>query len=266
MQPQLPLSPSPARSRKLRVTRDYGPLGIGVSAARYVLAENGEEYIAKGPTLSPNEPYVAVNELISAMVGHELGLPVLDFCVLELGDDLVFGSSWMQKNTFDPAITPDTLARCDNLDRVYDLVVFDTWLCNEDRHEQNLLVRRPPQSGGTETLFLLLNDHSRCLLPPGLTPATMATHWLGTRPERFIRLDYLKGHITNRKRLADAVDAVEQLEEDVVRTFVRLVPEEWLAVAERQPVEDFLLARRAELRRVFNESAQVFPALNGARL
>ncbi|MDP9365150.1 MAG: hypothetical protein M3Q10_13155 [Chloroflexota bacterium] len=242
-------------------------MGGGVSGAHYVLAENGSEYIAKGPSLAAGEPYVAVNELISAMAGQVLGLPVLDFAVLEMGGELLFGGAWMQQDTFDPAISPATLAQCVNLDRIYDLVAFDSWLCNEDRHDQNLMVRRRKLQGGApEQLFLLLNDHSRCLLPPQVVPSGMAAHWLGSSPDRFIRLDYVRAQITDCNALARAVDAIEGLQEDMVRTLVRMVPEELLSVAERLPIEDFLLARQAELRRVFNAAAISFPALQGAML
>ncbi len=254
------------RPQRLSVARNYGYVGSGVSGAQYVLAENGNEYIVKGPSLAPDEPYIAVNELISAMAGQGLGLPVLDFAILEMGGELLFGASWMQRGTFDPAITSATLVQCENLDRVYDLVVFDAWLCNEDRHDQNLLVRRRRQSGLPDRLFLLLNDHSRCLLPPGRTPGQLAALWLGSPPDRFIQLDYVRTQVVDRDALARAVDAVERLDDDTVRSFVRLVPEELLSAAQRTPIEDFLLTRKAELRQVFNAASTRFPALQGARL
>ncbi len=256
----------PSRPRRLRVIRSYGYVGGGVSQAQYVLAENGQEYIVKGPSLAPHEPWVAVNELLSAMIGGALGLPMLDSLVVEMGGDLLFGSAWMQPGTFDPAVTPATLLQCENLDRIYDLVVFDAWLCNEDRHDQNLLVRRRPQRGSPDLLFMLLNDHSRCLLPPGLNPAMMAAHWLGTSPDRYIRLDYVRGHVTDRDALGRAIDAVERMDEDLIRTLVRSLPDVWLTAAEGTHIADFLIARRDELRTVFNGSAREFPALQGALL
>ncbi len=265
---QVPLTQPapPSRPRRLRVKRSYGYVGEGVSQAQYVLAENGQEYLVKGPSLAPGEPWVAVNELLSAVIGEALGLPILDSVVLEMGGELLFGSAWMQSGTFDPAITPATLAQCDNLDRIYDLVVFDALLCNEDRHDQNLLVRRRSQATGAEILFMLLNDHSRCLLPPGLNPDMMAAHWLRSGPERYIRLDYVKAQVVARDALGRAVDAAERLDDDLIRTLVRFIPGEWLTATEGKDVADFLMARRDELRTVFNASASEFPALQGGHL
>lgn len=57
----------------MRVLDDLGPLGQGASQARYVVAENGLEYIIKGAALTPDHPYVASNELVAAMLARTLG-------------------------------------------------------------------------------------------------------------------------------------------------------------------------------------------------
>src|SRR5207237_936275 len=56
----------------------------------------------------------ACNELVAAGLADQLGLPVLDFRVLEMGGVLFFGSSWMQAPTFHPAITEDLFNRTQN--------------------------------------------------------------------------------------------------------------------------------------------------------
>ena len=38
-----------------RVMDDYGPIGVGASLAHHVLAENGTEYIIKGPEFTPKQ-------------------------------------------------------------------------------------------------------------------------------------------------------------------------------------------------------------------
>lgn len=76
----------------LHVVDDYGEVGQGASRAHYVLAENGNEYIIKGPALTPNHQFVAANELVAARIAGALGLPLLEFCVVELSGKLYFGA------------------------------------------------------------------------------------------------------------------------------------------------------------------------------
>src|SRR5713226_7424324 len=160
----------------VRVEDDLGPVGKGASGARYVSAENGTEYLIKGPSLKlkstghPEHPHVAANELIAAGLARLLGLPTLDSRIVEMRGQLFFASVWMPAGTFYDPITAELFNGCANRDRTYGLVVFDAWLCNTDRHGGNLLVRRAgiPDNGG-ERLSLLLNDHSHCLVLPGKT-------------------------------------------------------------------------------------------------
>ena len=67
------------------VVDDFGPVGAGASQAHTVLAENGQEYIIKGPSLVPNHPHVAANEYVAARLGQSIGLPILDFTIVEFG-------------------------------------------------------------------------------------------------------------------------------------------------------------------------------------
>lgn len=265
MQIPLVLGSNWSRPKRLRVLNDYGYVGDGVSGARYVLAENHVEYIVKGPLLSPGEPFVAVNELLSAILGKALGLPVLDYALVEMNGQTLFASPWMQRGTFDPGIAEATFLQCENRDRVYDLVVFDALICNEDRHDQNLMVRRQRRAGQPDRLGLLMNDHSRALLPPGMTPATI-NRWLGTTPERFIRLDFVRRAVAEFAPLEAAISAVERIGDEQIRSCVRIMPDDVLDSADQPPIEQFLLDRRAELRRVFNAAAPAFAALQGATL
>ena len=101
----------------VKVVEDYGPIGRGASKAHYVLAENGSNYIVKGPTLTPEHPYVAANEIITASLAEQLGLPVLDSRIALLGDTFVFASAYMSEGTFYPDTTESLFNMCSNRDR-----------------------------------------------------------------------------------------------------------------------------------------------------
>lgn len=208
-QPSLEGFSEPLRPKRLSVHTDFGYVGEGASGARYVLAENGSEYLIKGPTLSPDNPFVAANELVAAYLGQALGLPMLDFGIVEMGSNEFFASSWMPPGSFYPAIRADLLARCENRDRVYDLVVFDAWLCNRDRHAGNLIVRVNRRRGEPDRLFMLLNDHSHCLLPPLRRPFQLPLLVNSRAADYAKHLDFVCAAVTDLGRLADALDAVE---------------------------------------------------------
>jgi len=159
------------RPQALRVTEDYGSVGQTATAPHYVRAENGEEYLMKGTSFSPGHPYCAANELVVTRLAETLGLPVLNHAILEMRGELFFGSRWMERPTFYPQIDAQLFQKCGNKDRVYDLAAFDVWVCNRDRHHENLLVRRKSRPDGTEENWLLLNDHSHCPLAGGEHPS-----------------------------------------------------------------------------------------------
>jgi hypothetical protein len=252
--------------KRVRVIDDYGPFGKGASQARYVLAENGNEYIAKGPSLSPCHHYVAANEFLAASLAGYLGLPVLDFCILEMDNRLFFGSTWMQKPSFAPQISEDLFNRCENRGRVYDLVVFDSWVCNVDRHNENLIVRCTKKKAGEgDQHLLLLNDHSHCLVQPKKTPASLAD-LLDTLPDKYIRLEFVKAAIKERDNLKASLERVETVNGKAISEAIEAVPEEFLPAAERGAVEEFLLQRQSRLRSIFRNGQNCFTNLGGGTL
>src|SRR4051812_25670853 len=83
-------SPAGDPASYLRVVDDYGEVGEGATNAHYVLAENGSEYLIKGPSLVAGHPTVAANEWIAARLADSLGLPVLDTRLVTMGGHLFF--------------------------------------------------------------------------------------------------------------------------------------------------------------------------------
>lgn len=75
--PQVPRAP-------VRVVDDLGPVGKGAAHARVVIAENGEEYLIKGPSLVRDHPTVAANEWIAAELAAMLQMPVQDHVIAEM--------------------------------------------------------------------------------------------------------------------------------------------------------------------------------------
>ena len=240
---------------------DYGAIGVGASLAHYVLAENGNEYIIKGPTFTPNHRYVAANELIAARIAGTLGLPVLDHCVVEMAGRFYFGSAWMQKPTFYPNTTADNFVKCENQERAYDIVVFDILVCNVDRHGGNLLVRRSKDGRH----LVLMNDHSHCMVLPG-EDASVLVNRVAASPRSYLGLPFIRDAISDINRLRQAVELLTSIGNDDIVRVVNAMPEEFLASADRGLFKEFLQARRDALAGLIGSNLALFPNLNGSTL
>ncbi len=249
--------PAPAITR---VVTDYGEVGAGASRAHYVLAENGTEYIIKGPAFVPEHPTVAGNEWVAANLARQLGLPLLDFQIVTMADDVFFASLWMDKGTFAAGIDAELFGRCANRDRIYDVVVLDSWLYNQDRHNENLVVRLPRRPGDPH--LLIPNDHSHLLICPGnpRTPEGLLGV-LDAGPS--VSLQFVRESIVDEGRLDRALQAVEAVPEDTIRQIVRTTPESLLPPPYRDAYETFLVARQGRLRGVMEGRRATFPRLGG---
>ena len=258
-----------------QIHTDLGQLG-GASNARYVIADNGEEYIAKGPCLVNHDGrYVAANELLCAMLASVLRLPILDFCILERASDgeIFFGSSFMDGGSYYDTLTFEVFQKCENKEVIYDLVVFDAWLLNVDRHDQNLKARkvRPGRKrGATATASpehhrLLLNDHSHSLMRPGITPSDLAKNpGEAVTRQHVAQIPFIANAIVERSPLDAAISACEAVTSDVVRALVRSIPDHFLPVDQRPNVEEFIITRQSMLRDLIGDGRSLFPNLEGA--
>lgn len=248
----------------LRLIDDYGYIGDGVTMARGASAENGQDYLIKGPSLHESGAQFAANEWIVAELAEKLGLPILDHCIACRGSNLFFASSLMPERSFYPQANDNLIKMCSNVERVYDVVVLDTFICNTDRHEGNLIIRRhKPRGSNTEDYRLILNDHSHALCRPPVTPDRLQAH-LGRSPRYFIKIPSLRNTIVEYHLLKAAIQRVQALSTATIRSVVRSTPEAFLSPDGLTYTERFLLQRQEELEAVFDSDLEFFDRLQGA--
>lgn len=247
----------------LAVVDDYGKVPKGASEAHYVLAENGDEYIMKGPSFVPEQPTVAANEWIAVKLAALLGLPVLDHQILSMGDDLFFGSSWMQQPSFYPRIDEAKWKRCENRDRIYGIAVFDSWLINQDRHNANLIVRRVRHR--EERFLLILNDHSHLLVSPlGPEKIDRLMSRVDAPPDLFVSLPLIRANVVDPAKIHAVIDQIEALSDRDIQAVVGSTPDQLLPPADQAVYAEFLTQRKARLRGMMQAGEAVFPNLKGA--
>lgn len=258
---------------------DLGPVSGGVSNARQVRCENGEEYIIKSRNLSPSNSYIAGNEYIAARLTEILELPILDSRIVRWHGNLHFASRWMHPNTHDSLPTPDKISQCSNSYRVYDMAVFDVWLCNVDRHRGNIVMRLHPRPDGSVVRTLLFNDHSHCLLAPGRAPHLQSTtvHDLGNLAktgfcssvpphDTFFRARIIEHLIEDVAMLREALDRVAAIPNHAIKSVVSGVPPDFIPTSDRAGIENFLLNRRKALKQIFRNELAFFKNLSGGPL
>jgi hypothetical protein len=248
----------------LALDTDYGPVGRGASNPRYVLASDENEYIIKGPSLSSDNPRVGANELIAARLASKLGLPVLRYALLSWRGGLFFASQWMDKSKFSPALDRELFLKCENRDLIYEAVIFDAWLINKDRHNENLIARRISRTGPPRH-NLLLNDHSHLLVSPsGPTDISQLMAQVDRPASNFVVLDFVRESIVDPARVREALSTVERLSDEEIESVVASTPDGLLASDERGIYSEFLVKRRSRLRAVMQKESGAFPNLKGA--
>jgi hypothetical protein len=189
----------------------------------------------------------------------------LDYAVITVRADVFFGSALMPSGTYENT-TRDLFAKCPNQDRVYDLIVFDSWICNVDRHSGHLLVRHQAARGqNPERWLLLLNDHLHCMVLPTETPSAL-TGRIAAPVSPYVQLNFVRDAITDPAELLAAIQRLEQLSMIGITAAVQCIPEQIWASHGQGIMLKFLDQRRGWLRQRFNEDIDHFPGLKGSAI
>jgi hypothetical protein len=199
-------------------------------------------------------------------LAQALGIPVLDFAVLAMGPDLFFGSEMMERNTYD-TLTRALYLRCTNRSIIYKIVAFDVWLVNDDRHENNLLVRLVHQKGQEPRYELLANDHGHCLVLPRQDAGELVdliNAPLDCRQRRpFVQVRFVRDDITETTRMAHAIREIQAITDQKLDDIIASVPSGLIGAAERAVYANFLKGRQDRLGWVFQNGGDLLPNLRG---
>ncbi len=227
--------------RRRRIWYQVGHAPGGASNSVFVRWDDGQEYLVKCRALSPGQPYVASNEYIAARLADLMGLPILPHRIVEYTQgESAFGSLRIA----DPhavAFDAASLAGAENPDVLYDMVAFDVWIRNTDRHDQNILVRlmrpNPP------TYAIVLNDHSHCLCARGVTPRVIEA---APEPsgQDLIKSTLVRGHIADNGRMDQACQLVASVPDHIIDHVLDEVPMDWLTAEEKNYLNGCLRGRR----------------------
>ncbi|CAH1195054.1 hypothetical protein PAECIP111893_00604 [Paenibacillus plantiphilus] len=153
----------------IQVTQYVKPLD-GWSRPHLMLCDDGNFYVIKLLS-NPQGVKVLVNEFICSQLAKQLNLPIPEGKILFISKRVInshptlksvlqegphFGSRFIPSGIHQPTCLD--LARCTNIEQAADMIVFDYWLDNNDRHvwrpaEQNLIV-----TGGSEPKIWMIDQ------------------------------------------------------------------------------------------------------------
>jgi len=227
-----------SESIPLECVVDLGPVGDGASQARFFQAENGTEYLVKSPALSKNNKYVCANEIIASSLAISLGLPSLEWRLLSFAQELYFGC---QKVDFAPRFFQKIFDQCKNKARAYDMVAFDIFVINRDRHDGNIMARKVQKK--PDQYVLLMIDHSHALVFPGRTVNDL-TEDVEYVSEKIIKSSIIKTALTDPDLFDSSVSSISSISDYHIEHAVNQVPTIWLADSEKDILVSFLKQRR----------------------
>jgi hypothetical protein len=189
-----------------------------------------------------DRPFLAANEFIAARLGHLMGVPTVPGIVLTGGaNELGFISlRFGPRNERPPPVLPEEFVR-EHPDVALGTIVFDCWIANDDRHDENLASHE-----GASYLF----DHDRALLGQDRDLAATARV-----PHHMLARHCLAAEIDSAAGLGEWIAAVEQIGERALRAAVLSAVWSGALPAEHElDVRNIISFRRQHLRAMLNKA------------
>jgi hypothetical protein len=231
----------------------WGPaVGIGVTGSTHL------HLAAVGKANDTANPYYIVNEVISAEIGRRARLPIPPSCSVEDEDGRAFFASLNFNLTGDtlPPVIPPLFAQAFG-SRCADVVVFDIFICNSDRHSGNLSA---DYSTGRFNLF----DHSHAMLgygPFGVDRLIAAENDLTIEGGSWGNRHCLMDQVTDDRHFSKILERIENLDEYFIRELVQEVVEYGLDNDQTAQITDFLLNRRSTVRQLIANNKSEFTGI-----
>ncbi|RDU38067.1 hypothetical protein DRW41_00375 [Neobacillus piezotolerans] len=208
----------------------------GYSKPQCIRFSDGHKYVVKFKN-NPSGTRILVNEYIAAKFGQLLSLPVVPFEVVQISDAFIKDYPILSKHKFtsgsqfaslfiDNCIHLDMRSRNENIivsnrKHLAGTIVFDLWIGNTDRKENNFLLE-PVRNG---EYYLHLIDHGRCFSDEDWTVKSLIK-----MPDMNIKQNvhkWLASLLPNQNELLKAIEKVVNISEKAIYNIINSIPDDW---------------------------------------
>lgn len=251
------------------------PIQSGFSRPHLILCTDGQLYVVKLSS-NPQGKMVLVNELISYRLALLLDLPVPKGEAVLLDENLISQTPQLQKANaqaglhFGSLFIPEAvnltrgtdLSRVDNIEKAADIILFDYWVNNNDRHlfngaNTNLLVT----DSGTPHLWMI--DQANILNGPQWNEHSIINHepyictYWGEVYQRFVP------YLDQESPFKNSLRNYENLNKSALMDVVSDIPLDWEFPAQMgHALVSYLLSRMVLLPRTIEAVHIHFPVWN----
>lgn len=208
---------------------------------------------------SLTNPHELANELLCLRLAHALKLPVPSGGVIENDNKLWFASLEfaVAEETLPKVTTEDLKAIANDTWLTCGVIVFDSWIANEDRGRGNLLYDRDSGS-------MYLIDHGKAMFcGPSAEKAASELEVLRDKLVVHHNNHCLARHVTTFRDFPEWHRRIKEIPEYFIRESVEESVEVGLPADRESYCVDYLLERRERLKALFSQGYKTaFPKLN----
>lgn len=223
----------------------------GYSKPQNILLSDGSKYVVKFKN-NPSGTRILVNEYIAGKLGQLLSLPIIPFEIVQINDDFIKDHPILLQRKFasgsqfaslyiENCIQLERNSRNENIsvsnkDHLAKILVFDIWIGNTDRKENNVLLE--PNGKGEHFLYMI--DHGRCFSNAKWTVKT-----LEKMPKLDITLNVHKWIVSllqSENEIEAAIQEMMAIPEENIRDVIQSIPDDWdVTDAEREALVTHLV-------------------------
>lgn len=233
---------------------DLGNLKENTASSPHIFFEpdSGQTFVAKSRKTNPAEPYTPANEFLAWQLAMALGLPIPESKLLPFNGEKYFCSLIHQpKKLWSPPVLQNLL----DPNILFDIVAFDVYTCNTDRHVNNLVF-----SQNNDLSFdVHIIDHGRCFFGEATAPELFKQKDLAVDISPFVRIaPYISTNTVDISHFENALTKIEHLTAARIKTCVQTIPAEFLTDADKGVAETILDSRKARVRALLSNQISVF--------
>jgi hypothetical protein len=236
-----------------------GPLGASATRPHLLGFDDGNRYVTKFRG-NPEGDKVLASEYIASELIRELafaGIPskivTVDAAFISNQPELTGLTAGLQFGSFherdNQPFSPAAISRLTNRDDLPQVLVFDTYVVNGDRHPGNILLVEDPTRSSLAYRFAMI-DHSHIFGTPRWDSHSLRSfHGYSTVP--ISALNY--GHVGAKFDVFEPfLSRLEALAPSTIQSIIDGIPSEWgVPSTDRAALKDFLEVRRSSVRPIF---------------